>query len=149
MKLNQLQIGAILIVIIGALGIVLYGFPPKFITQVITPNEKQAVTKTNAPVFSFAGKVSKVDEGSNSFVLINAQDQKTVTITIGKDTAVVRLVFPADIKSLPANKAFSPERKSITLADIKAGDQVFVRLSKPINAGQDATDPLEVQILPQ
>lgn len=148
MKLTQLQVGAILIVIIVALGVILYGFPPKFTKQSPTPSQKQATTQASAPVSSFAGKVSKVDAKNSSFALVNAQDQKTVTITIGKDTTMVRLVFPADVKSLPANKAFSPERKNITLADMKVGDQVFVRLSKPVNAGQDATDPLEVQVLP-
>ncbi len=138
-KLNKTQVALVLIVVILGIGVFLFKVPQ---------NMKGKQAQTQNAVLSIAGSVGAVNVSGNSFALINAKEGKEVTVKVGNNTKMVRLVFPFDLKNPPANKTFTPERKPIALKDLKTGDQVFVRASEPIKAGQDVINPIEIQILP-
>lgn len=99
-------------------------------------------------VTSIAGKIVSVDVASNSFVLLQPKEERQFTVKLGEDTEFIRLVFPFDVANPPAEATFTPERKVITIKDLKENDQVFVRGSSPIKTNQDIVNPLEVQVLP-
>ncbi len=146
-KLSQMQIAGILLLVVLILGAFLFGLPAKlFKGSWSKPVQQQ--TQTASPVLSLAGKIESVDVKTDSFKVSNTQDRKTYTVKLGQDTKIVQLIFPFDLKNPPPNKTFTPERKSVTLQDLKAGDQIFLRASQPVKEGQDVANPIEIQILP-
>jgi len=140
---NIIIIGVVGAVIVGGIFLVFSGGLPK--------QEEQQQAQEELPeqeVRSVAGKVTSVDVSSNSFVLLQPKEEREFTVKLGEETELIRLVFPFDIANPPAEATFTPKREPVSLKDLKAGDQVFVRSAVPIKTGQDVVNPLEVQILP-
>ncbi len=135
----------VLIAVIAVIGAFLFGVPQKLLKYGINTQQKQA---NQTEQLSIAGKVSGVTLAGNSFKLINIRDGKEVIVKLGSNTKMVRLVFPFDVKNPPESKTFTPKLQPATLKDLKAGDQVFIRASEAIKAGQDVINPIEIQILP-
>lgn len=140
-KKNLIIIGVVGAVVLG--GIYLY-----FSGKLIKPTGGAQKEEVVEEVTSIAGKVVSVDVASNSFVVLQPKEERQFTVKIGESTALIRLVFPFDVANPPANATFTPERKIITIKDLKKDDQVFVRGSSPIKTNQDIVNPLEVQVLP-
>ncbi|MDO8474134.1 MAG: hypothetical protein Q7S62_01095 [bacterium] len=140
-KKNILIIGVVGAAILG--GIYLYSSGK--LTQLTGGAKEEQVFEE---VTSIAGKVVSVDEAGNSFVLLQPKEERQFTVKLGESTAFIRLIFPFDIANPPAEATFTPERKVITIEDLKENDQVFVRASSPIKTNQDIVSPLEVQVLP-
>ena len=99
-------------------------------------------------VFSIAGSVQSVNANENSFVVQESTNRQDVTIIVGNNTQMIKLSFPFDLNNPPEEASFVPEQEEITLGDIKKGDQVFVRSSHVVKAGEAIINPLEVQVLP-
>ena len=138
------------IVIIGIVGAVILGglyfySSGKYPQQI---RESQKEEEVLEEVASIAGKVVSVDEASNSFVLLQPKEERQFVVKLGESTAFIRLVFPFDVANPPLEATFTPERKVMTIKDLKENDQVFVRGSSPIKTKQDIVNPLEVQVLP-
>ena len=137
------------IIIIAVVGVVILGgmyfySSRKFPQLAGEPKEEQVFEE----VTSIAGKVVSVDVANNSCVLLQPKEERQFTVKLGESTAFIRLVFPFDISNPPAEATFTPERKTITIKDLKENDQVFVRGSSPIKTKQDIVNPLEIHILP-
>ena len=141
-NVNQIIVGSIILVVV-VVGIFL--FTTGKITQVADKSDQGEVV---AEVFSIAGRVTSVNIQDNSFVLLQPREEVELTIKLGTETEFIRLVFPFDITNPPEDVTFTPERKPVTIEDLKIGDQVFVRSSHAVNVGEDVVDPLEIQILP-
>lgn len=142
---NILIIGVVGIVIVG--GILLYSSGK--ISQPTNQGQKESEgTRSQPAVSSIAGKVVSVDVANNSFVLLQQKEERQFVVKLGEATEFIRLVFPFDIANPPAEATFTPERKVITIKDVKENDQAFVRSATPIKTGQELVNPLEIQILP-
>lgn len=90
-----------------------------------------------------------MDAAAKSFTLLQAREKREIKIQLGEATNFVRLVFPFDIANPPADATFTPERQQVTIANLKVGDQVFVRAAEVIQpADKEVVGPTEVQILP-
>ena len=137
------------IVIAGVIGAVILGgiyfYSSGKFPQLTGGSQKEEVFEE---VTSIAGKVVSVDVSGNSFVLLQPKEERQFIVKLGESTAFIRLVFPFDVANPPAEATFTPERKVITIKDLKENDQVFVRASSPIKTKQDIVNPLEVQTLP-
>ena len=127
------------ILIIGAVGVVIAG-------GILFYSSKEEVIEQE--VFSVAGKIVSVNTADNSFVVLQPKEDREFTVKLGEETEFIRLIFPFDIANPPAEATFTPERKVITIKDLKENDQVFVRSSIAIQTGKDIVNPLEVQVLP-
>ena len=136
------------ILIIGVVGAVVLGGIYLYSSGKLTKPGGSQKEEVFQEVTSIAGKVVSVDEVSNSFVVLQPKEERQFTVKLGESTAFIRLVFPFDVANPPANATFTPERETITVDDLKEGDQVFVRGSSPIKTKQDIINPLEVQVLP-
>ncbi|MDP2735894.1 MAG: hypothetical protein Q8P12_06850 [bacterium] len=97
---------------------------------------------------SLAGRVTSINAAQNSFIILQAAEDRSFTVMLGENTEFIRLGFPFDITNPPPDTSFTPTREEVTIEDLQVGDQVFVRASSPVLPGDDVTDPLEVQILP-
>ena len=138
---NILVMGVVGIVILG--GIYLYSSGK--LPQLTGGSQEEEVFEE---VSSVAGQVVSVDAAGNSFVLLQPKEERKFTVKLGENTAFMRLVFPFDVANPPANATFTPERKAVTIEDLKIDDQVFVRSEDIIKKGQGSINALEVQILP-
>lgn len=146
------------ILIIGAVGAVILGGIYFYSSGKLTQSVGSQKEEVFEEVTSIAGKVVSVDVAGNSFVLLSVYDrspeggqpkeERQFVVKLGEDTEFIRLVFPFDVANPPAEATFTPERKVITIKDLKENDQVFVRGSFPIKTNQDIINPLEVQVLP-
>ncbi|MBI2123716.1 MAG: hypothetical protein HYU04_00480 [Candidatus Wildermuthbacteria bacterium] len=137
------------IVIIGVVGAVILGgiyfYSSGELSQLAEePKEEQVFEE----VTSIAGRVTSVNAGENSFVVLQPAEERSFTVKLGESTASIRLVFPFDVANPPSEGTFTPEREIITIEDLAENDQVFVRASSPIKTNQDIVNPLEVQVLP-
>src|SRR3989338_5247911 len=131
------------IVIAGVVGVIILGgiyfySSGKFPQLTGGAKEEQVFEE----VTSIAGKVVSVDPENNSFTLLQPKEDRQFVVKLGEDTAFIRLGFPFDIANPPVNATFTPERKTITVEDLKENHQVFVRASSPIKAKQDIVNPL-------
>ena len=142
---NIIIIGVVGAVVVG--GAILYS-SGAFKTGGQGPIGGASQEQQEQEILSIAGKVISVNVAENSFVVLQPKEERQFTVKLGESTAFIRLVFPFDIANPPLEATFTPERKTITIEDLKENDQVFVRASSPIKTKQDIVDPLEVQVLP-
>src|SRR3989338_1451282 len=101
------------------------------------------VQEQSGEVFNIVGEVKSV--GNQSFVV--SQGGLDYTISLGVDTQMIKLTLPP-IGDDSGETSFIPEKRVITISDIKARDQVFVRSSHSVKPGEEIVNPLEVQVLP-
>ena len=142
-KLSLSTIGIVIVLVAAVAGVYLYstGGLPQIVNE-------QKETQEQQEILSIAGKVTSVEVGSNSFVLLQVKEQQEFTVKLNEETDFIRLVFPFDLANPPAEASFTPKREVVTIEDLQVGDQVFVRSESAIKNGQDIVNPLEVQILP-
>lgn len=140
-KKNLIIVGVVGAVIVGGI----YFYSSGKFPQLAGGSKEEQVFEE---VTSIAGKVVSIDVANNSFVILQPSEERRFTVKLGEDTAFIRLVFPFDVSNPPAEATFIPERKVITVENLKVDDQVFVRASSPIKTKQDIVNPLEVQVLP-
>lgn len=140
---NMLVAGVVGAVVIG--GILLYSSGA---FKIGNREKTEGAPQEQQEVLSIAGKVASVNVAENSFMVLQSKEEREFTVKLGEETEFIRLIFPFDVANPPANATFTPERKIITIADLKENDQVFVRASSAIKTKQDIVNPLEVQILP-
>ena len=137
------------IVIIAVVGVVILGgiyFYSSGRLPALTGGAEEEIIEQE--VLSVAGKVVSVDTVKNSFVLLQPKEEREFVVKLGTETEFIRLIFPFDIANPPVEATFTPERKVITIQDLKENDQAFVRSSHGIKTKQDIVNPLEVQVLP-
>ena len=97
---------------------------------------------------SAGGRVTSINIAENSFVLFMTAEDRSFTVRLGENTVFERLTFSFDINDPPAGASFTPIAIEVTIADLKIGEQVFVRSFVPIEQGDEVVDPQFVQILP-
>ena len=139
------------IIIVGVVGAVIVGGVLLYSSGAFKTGGQGSTGGTSQEqqdVLSIAGKVVSVNVAENSFVVLQPKEERQFIVKLGESTAFIRLVFPFDVANPPAEATFTPERKVITIKDLKENDQVFVRASSPIKTKQDIVNPLEVQTLP-
>jgi|GEM_PF-1945657 hypothetical protein len=144
-KLNVSTIGIIIILIVVAGGIYLSftGSIPE-----IRQEEQKEESIAQPEIKSIAGRVISINIDENSFVVLQPKEEREFTVKLGEGTEFIRLVFPFDLNNPPTDGNFTPEREIVTIEDLRASDQVFVRSNSSIQTGQDIVSPLEIQILP-
>ena len=94
-------------------------------------------------VCNIVGEVNSV--GDESFVV--SQGGMQYAVKVGVDTQMIKLTLPP-VSDDTGETSFVPEKRVITILDMKAKDQVFIRSSHAVKAGEEVVNPLEVQVLP-
>src|SRR3989338_2791540 len=139
MKITPTHVGLFVVLLAVAGGIYVFSQQKK---------EPAQQSSESQEVFSIAGSVQSVDADKNSFIVQESTNRQDVTVIVGDNTQMIRLSFPFDLNNPPEEASFVPEQEEIVLNDIKKGDQVFVRSSHVVKAGEAIINPLEVQVLP-
>ena len=139
-KIKSYILPIVVLLLLAGAGALIY-FAPK--QEKEEPKQEEEVV-----IKSIAGKVVSVNAEDSSFVLLQQRDEIEFNVKLGDKTDFIRLVFPFDINNPPAEATFTPERKRVTIKDLKVNSQVFVRSSTAIKNGEEIINPLEIQILP-
>ena len=141
---SNIIITAVLVIVVGV-GSYLYftGNIPE------TGQGQQKEESTTQPeIKSIAGRVTSINIEENSFVVLQPKEEREFVVSVGEETEFIRLVFPFDLNNPPTDGNFIPEREIVTVGNLEADNQVFIRSDSPIKTGQDIVNPLEIQILP-
>lgn len=80
--------------------------------------------------YILSGRVKSVDPDSGLIISVDPVDGSEITIQIGEETGVYRVVFPEE-----ASGVFQTQRVSIGLDEVRVGQSFFVK-SKDSFAGQ-------------
>ncbi|MDO8663700.1 MAG: hypothetical protein Q7K28_02595 [Candidatus Wildermuthbacteria bacterium] len=109
-----------------------------------TPKEKKEEIKQETPaeIFSLAGVVSEVNE-KDDYLLVN-----NVKVLLDKDTEIIQLKFPFDLKNPPKGGSFTPEKIPIKIGGLKIGDNVLIEAKINIAGKTEFGEVSRIQVLP-
>lgn len=132
-----------LIIVFGFVGFLFF-----FSSPAEKPKDNSAKQETAKEIFSLAGVLSEVNEEENYLLVKKSGEEKEIKVILGKDTEIIQLKFPFDLKNPPKETSFTPERIPIKIGDLKKGDNVLIETRMNIAGKTEFDGVSRIQVLP-
>ncbi|MDD5145314.1 MAG: hypothetical protein PHF44_00475 [Candidatus Pacebacteria bacterium] len=114
------------------------------------PAEPANFTETTEKIFELNGFVSKVDARKYTIVINPIEENaKPVTAVISAATKITKIEFPFDINNPPQEITFTPTETTITISELKEGQQVFLTSSENIANKTKINSVTSIEVMPQ
>lgn len=149
-KLSKNAIASIVVIIIIVIGGIFYlAFQQK--EEPLAPAEKEeqgGEEEIAEEALSLAGEITSVAP-EESFIMVKPVNQENeVKVVLSENTEIIQLKFPFEPGGAPTEGTFTPERISITIADLEAGRSVLIEANTNIAGKTEINNIRQVQVLP-